>query len=85
VNLFMTIIVGSIIGWLATTRLKTEGQMGVAAVVIAGVVGAFLGGFVAGALGMGGGAIAGGVIAVVGAALLITVLDRTGVFEKLAA
>jgi uncharacterized membrane protein YeaQ/YmgE (transglycosylase-associated protein family) len=84
VNLFMTIVVGAIIGWLASTRMKTDGQMSVAAIVIAGVIGSYLGIFIAGALGIGGtGAIAGGIAAIAGAALLITVLDRTGMFEKM--
>ena len=83
-SLIMTIIVGGIIGWLASIVMKTNAQMGILANVIVGIVGSFLGGIIAGALGIGGGGAVGSwIVAICGAALLITVLKQTGVFARL--
>jgi uncharacterized membrane protein YeaQ/YmgE (transglycosylase-associated protein family) len=83
-NLITTIIVGGIIGWLASIVMKTNAQMGILANVIIGVVGAFMGGVIAGALGINGGGLVGGlIVGVAGAALLIAVLKRTGVLQRI--
>ena len=82
-NLFMTIIVGGIIGFVASRMMKTDAQMGIVANIVIGIVGSYLGGMIASVMGIGGGAIAGFVIAVAGAALLIGVLKQTGVLERI--
>ena len=82
-NLFMTLVVGAIIGFVAGRVMKTEEQMAVFANIIIGVVGAFLGGVIGGMAGIGSGAIVGFVACVAGAAGLIAVLKKTGVLERL--
>jgi len=82
-DLIITLVIGGIIGWLASMVMKTNSQMGWIANVLVGIVGSFLGYWLAGLLGI---APAGGilrfVIAVVGAALLIFILSLLGVFKK---
>jgi uncharacterized membrane protein YeaQ/YmgE (transglycosylase-associated protein family) len=83
-NLLVTIIVGGIVGWLASILMKTSKQMGIVANVIIGVVGSSLGSAIAGALGIGsGGAIGTWIVAIAGAALLILILKKIGVLAKL--
>jgi len=85
-NLLVTIIIGGIIGWLASILMKTNAQMGLVANVIVGIIGSFLGTAIAGALGM---PIHSGfeswIVAVAGAALLIVILRALGVFSRLPA
>ena len=44
-NIIIWLIVGGIIGWLASMMMKTDGQQGVILNVVVGVVGAMLGGW----------------------------------------
>jgi uncharacterized membrane protein YeaQ/YmgE (transglycosylase-associated protein family) len=81
-NWLVTIVVGGIVGWLASIVMKTNAQMGIIANVIVGIIGSSLGFWLAGMLGLSaGGPIIGWVIAVVGAALLIFILKALGVFR----
>ncbi len=77
------IIIGGIVGWLASMVMKTNAQMGLVANVLVGVVGSSLGFWLAGMLGI---APTGGVlrlvVAVIGAALLIFILQKLGIFKK---
>ena len=50
--LIVTLIVGGIIGWLASIVMKTNAQMGMIANVVVGIVGSWLGGWIAAALGL---------------------------------
>ncbi len=79
----ITLIIGGIVGWLASIVMKTNAQMGLVANVLVGVGGSLLGYWLAGLVGI---APAGGilrfVIAVAGAALLIFILRKLGVFGK---
>jgi uncharacterized membrane protein YeaQ/YmgE (transglycosylase-associated protein family) len=78
----VTLIVGGIIGWLASKLMKTDKQMGIIANVLVGVIGSSLGFWLAGMLGFAAyGVIAQWVVAVAGAALLIFVLQKLGVFR----
>ncbi|MEZ4668024.1 MAG: GlsB/YeaQ/YmgE family stress response membrane protein [Anaerolineae bacterium] len=54
VNLIVWVIVGAVAGWLASIVMKTNAQQGFLQDVIVGVIGAFIGGFVLNALGVGG-------------------------------
>jgi len=47
----ITLIVGGVVGWLASLVMKTNAQMGLIANVIVGVVGSLLGFWIAGLLG----------------------------------
>ncbi|WP_225072762.1 GlsB/YeaQ/YmgE family stress response membrane protein [Desulfuromonas sp. CSMB_57] len=79
----ITLIIGGIVGWLASILMKTNAQMGILANVAVGVVGSMLGFWLAGVLGI---AATGGIlrflIAVAGAVLLIFILRKIGVFQK---
>lgn len=44
-NLIIWLIVGGVIGWLASIVMKTDGQQGMLLNVVVGVVGAMLGGW----------------------------------------
>jgi uncharacterized membrane protein YeaQ/YmgE (transglycosylase-associated protein family) len=81
-NWLVTIVVGGIIGWLASIVMKTNAQMGIIANVVVGIIGSSLGFWLAGLLGLAAyGAIAQWVVAVVGAAVLIFVLKAVGLFK----
>jgi len=81
-DMLIWLIIGGVIGWLASMVMKTDAQMGWIANVLVGVVGSMLGFWIAGALGM---APAGGimrfVISIVGAVLLIFILRKLGIFR----
>jgi uncharacterized membrane protein YeaQ/YmgE (transglycosylase-associated protein family) len=81
----ISLIIGGVIGWLASILMKTNGQMGILANVVVGVVGSFLGVYVANALGVRAHTTpAAWVVAILGAALLIALLRSLGVFNRLA-
>jgi uncharacterized membrane protein YeaQ/YmgE (transglycosylase-associated protein family) len=80
-NLIVQLIVGGIIGWLASILMKTNAQMGLIANILVGIVGAGIGGWLAGQLAIGGGALVSWVMAVLGAAILIALLKAIGVFK----
>ncbi len=44
-NIIIWLIVGGIIGWLASLMMKTDGQQGIILNVVVGIVGAMLGGW----------------------------------------
>jgi uncharacterized membrane protein YeaQ/YmgE (transglycosylase-associated protein family) len=78
----MTLVVGGIVGWLASMLMKTDKQMGVLANVIIGIIGSSLGFLLAGMLGFGAyGVIAQLAVSVAGAALLIFLLGKLGLFR----
>jgi uncharacterized membrane protein YeaQ/YmgE (transglycosylase-associated protein family) len=80
--LIITLIVGGLVGWLASIIMKTNAQMGLIANVLVGVVGSMLGYWLAGLLGIGpAGGILRFLIAIGGAVLLIFILRKLGVFR----
>ena len=85
-NFLVTLIIGGVVGWLASILMRTNAQMGILANVIVGVVGSFLGVAIANELGVRAHtAPAAWIVAVLGAALLIAILRALGVFNRLAA
>lgn len=44
-NIIIWLIIGGIIGWLASLMMKTDGQQGILLNVVVGIVGAMLGGW----------------------------------------
>jgi len=81
-DLIITIVVGGIIGWLASMVMKTSAQMGILANVIVGIIGSSLGFWLAGLLGLAAyGSIARWIVAVAGAAVLIYLLKLLGIFK----
>ena len=84
-NLIVTLIIGGVVGWLASVLMRANSQMGIVANVIIGIAGSFLGVYVANALGVRAhGTPMAWIIAVLGAALLIWILRSLGVFSRLA-
>ena len=80
-DLIIWLVIGGVVGWLASIVMKTNAQMGIIANVIVGIVGAFLGGWLAGVLGIAATGAMTYVIAIVGAMLLIVILRALGVFR----
>ena len=81
-DLIISIVVGGIIGWLASLIMKTSAQMGILANVIVGIIGSSLGYWLAGLLGIAAyGSIARWIVAVAGAAILIWILKALGIFK----
>lgn len=79
----VTLIIGGIVGWLASIVMKTNAQMGILANVLVGIVGSFLGAWAAGLLGLApSGGLLGFVISLLGAVALIFILRGLGVFKK---
>lgn len=82
-GLIVSLIIGGLVGWLASIVMKTNAQMGMIANVLVGLVGSSLGFWLAGMLGI---APAGGifrfVVAIAGAALLIFILGKVGFFKR---
>ena len=84
-SLIVTLVIGGLVGWIASIFMKTDGQMGIAANVVVGIVGSFLGGVIANALGLGTTEPLGGlVIAIGGAVALIALLVLLGIFDRFA-
>jgi uncharacterized membrane protein YeaQ/YmgE (transglycosylase-associated protein family) len=81
-GLIITLIIGGVVGWLASIVMKTNAQMGMIANVLVGIVGSFLGYWLAGMLGIAAqGGILGFLISIAGAALLIFILRALGLFK----
>jgi len=82
-NWLISLIIGGIVGWLASIVMKTNAQMGWIANVLVGVVGSMLGYWIAGLLGFATiGGIARFIVAFGGAVLLIFILSKLGMFRK---
>ena len=79
----VTLILGGIVGWLASIIMKTNAQMGMIANVLVGVGGSALGYWIAGLLGMAPtGGIGRFIVALIGAVILIFLLRKVGMFRK---
>ncbi len=81
-GIIIWLIVGGIIGWIASMIMKTDGQQGIILNVIVGIVGAFLGGWIGGMLGLGGGdindgnfSLSGLLLSLVGAIVLLAIVN----------
>ena len=81
-NIIVTLIIGGVIGWLASPIMKTNAQMGILANIVVGIIGAFLGFWIAGQMHLGtSGAAMQWVVAVIGAAILIAILKALNIFR----
>lgn len=79
----VTLVIGGVVGWLASLVMKTDAQMGWIANVVVGVLGSMLGYWVAGLLGIEAvGSLLRFVVAVAGAALLIFILSLLGLYPR---
>ena len=79
-GLLISIIVGGIIGWVASHIMRTEGQVGVLGNIGIGIAGSGLGHVLAGMVGLATyGWPARTVVSIIGAVILIWLLRYTGV------
>ena len=74
------LIVGGIIGWLASLIMKTDAQQGILLNVVVGIIGAFIGGWLiaplmGGSTGSGGFDIMGFIAALIGAIILLAIVN----------
>lgn len=81
-GIIIWLIVGGVIGWLASMIMKTDGQQGIFLNIIVGIIGAFLGGWIGGLLGIGGGdinsgdfSLSGMLMSLVGAVVLLAIVN----------
>jgi uncharacterized membrane protein YeaQ/YmgE (transglycosylase-associated protein family) len=80
--LVMTLIVGGVVGWIASVIMKTSAQMGVIANVVVGIVGSALGAWLFGVVGLAAYGLVGRlVMSVAGAAVLIWVLKALKMYK----
>jgi uncharacterized membrane protein YeaQ/YmgE (transglycosylase-associated protein family) len=78
-GLLISIIVGGIIGWVASLIMKTNAQMGIIGNIVVGIVGSGLGHMLAGMLGLAAyGWPARTLVSIIGAVILIWLLRLTG-------
>jgi len=80
-NLLLMLIVGGIVGWLASIVMKTNAQMGMIANIIVGIIGAGIGGWLAPMLGIAAEGIGVWIVSIVGAMILIGILKVLGIFK----
>lgn len=80
-NLILIIIIGGILGWLASKVMRTDAQQGIFLNIIVGVVGALLAGFLLNPL-IGGGnimagdfSISGLIVSFLGALVLLAIVN----------
>ena len=80
-GLIILIVVGGILGWLASIVMRTDGQQGIFLNVIVGIVGALLGGFLLAPLLNFGGSITQGIsvpsllVSFLGAVILLAIVN----------
>jgi uncharacterized membrane protein YeaQ/YmgE (transglycosylase-associated protein family) len=81
-GLIVTLVIGGVVGWLASIVMKTNAQMGLIANVVVGIVGSVLGGWLFGVLGLASmGALGGWITSIVGAIVLIAILKALKVLR----
>jgi uncharacterized membrane protein YeaQ/YmgE (transglycosylase-associated protein family) len=79
----VTLVIGGLVGWVASIIMKTNAQMGLIANILVGVVGSLLGFWLAGVLGIDAtGRVARFLVALAGAVLLIFILQAFGAMKK---
>ncbi len=80
-GLIIALIVGGIIGWLASIVMRTDAQQGILLNVVVGIIGSLLGGFLLGPL-LGGGNLLSGnldirtlLVSLLGAIILLAIVN----------
>jgi len=80
-NIIIWLVVGGLLGWVASKIMNTDAQQGIVLNVIVGIVGAMLGGFVIapllgqGTINQGDFSVMGLVVSLVGAVILLGVVN----------
>jgi uncharacterized membrane protein YeaQ/YmgE (transglycosylase-associated protein family) len=80
-NWIVFLIVGGVIGWLASLVMRTNAQMGLLANIIVGIIGSMLGAWLAPRLGIAPAGMGVYLVAIGGAVLLILLLKVLGIFR----
>jgi uncharacterized membrane protein YeaQ/YmgE (transglycosylase-associated protein family) len=81
-SLIVTLIIGGVVGWLASLIMKTGAQMGIIANIVVGIIGAVLGFWLAGALGIVAvGSVGAWIISIIGAVVLIAILKALNIYR----
>lgn len=81
INLIVWLVIGGLIGWVASMLMKTDGQQGVFLNVVVGIVGAALGGWFisplvgVGSINDGSFSIGALVVSLVGAVILLAIVN----------
>jgi len=82
INFIVWLLVGALIGWLASMVMRTDAQQGGLLNIVVGVIGAMLGGFLLPLLGFGGSninnndfSLSGFLVAFVGAVVLLAIVN----------
>lgn len=79
-GIIIWLIVGGVVGWLASMIMKTDAQQGMLLNIVVGIVGAFIGGWLIGPL-VGAGSINDGfsimsfIVSLVGAIILLAIVN----------
>jgi uncharacterized membrane protein YeaQ/YmgE (transglycosylase-associated protein family) len=77
-----SIIVGGVIGWIASLVMRTGNQMGILANIVVGIIGSWLGVWLVAGLGFGiHSGLAHLLVRIVGASLLIAILKSVRIFK----
>jgi uncharacterized membrane protein YeaQ/YmgE (transglycosylase-associated protein family) len=80
-NFIVWLIVGGLIGWVASKIMRTDAQQGIFLNIIVGIVGAFLGGFLiapmlgSGTINQNDFSVAGLVVSLIGAVILLAIVN----------
>ena len=80
-GLLISLLVGALVGWLASLLMKTDGQQGIILNVVVGIVGALIGGWLlspmigAGTLNQGDFSLKGLLVSLAGAIVLLFVIN----------
>lgn len=82
INFILWIIVGAVIGWLASIVMRRNAQQGLLLDIVVGIIGAFLGGLVFSMFGVGGANINQGdfslpslIVSFIGAVILLGIVN----------
>ncbi|MBS1134809.1 MAG: transglycosylase associated family protein [Burkholderiaceae bacterium] len=79
-NFIIWLVVGGVIGWIASLIMKTDAQQGIWLNIVVGIVGAFLGGWLisplvgAGTVNQGDFSIGGLAVSLIGAIILLAIV-----------
>ncbi|MDI9239670.1 GlsB/YeaQ/YmgE family stress response membrane protein [Lysobacter sp. LF1] len=81
-GIIIWLVVGGVVGWLASLIMRRDAQQGILLNIVVGIVGAFIGGWLGGMLGIGGGdindgnfSVSGLLLSLVGAVVLLAIVN----------
>lgn len=80
-NFIIWLVVGGLIGWVASMLMRTDGQQGILLNIVVGIVGAFLGGwllapmFGTGTINQNDFSVSGLVVSLLGAVILLAIVN----------